>query len=199
MNNDPISNEEVENKPEVQETKEQYVNRKAYEEVTKDMHKYKSQAKEIAAMKNELEAQLKAIEEQKLADQNRWQELYEREKQEKEKVYTERNKDKELYLRSVKLSALKSELGSEIKDEYLSFADLDGIEIREDGSLSSESVHKVANDFRQNHPGLMPQSSNSGITNVASPTGIPVQKDEKTLNNMTFEEKAALLKRLKNK
>lgn len=200
MSTEPISNEQEQNKPDVQENqKEQFVHRKAYEEVTKDMHKYKSKAKEIEAMKNELEAQMKAIEEQKLKDQQKWQELYEREKQQREQAEIERNKDKSLYLRSVKLNALKAEIGSDIKDEYLSFADIDAIELKDDGTLSSESVLKVANDFRQNHPSLLPASSNSGITNMASPTGNTVQQGEKSLNELTYEEKAELLKQLKNK
>lgn len=182
-----------------QEAKEQFVNRSAYEDVTKDMHKYKAKVRDTEAKLNEYATKLKAIEEQKLKDQEKWQELYEREKNERERLTQERENDKNLYLRSVKMSALKQELGGQVKDEYLSFADLDSIELKEDGSLSSDSVHAVANDFRQNHPGLVSSNSNSGITSVASPTNSAVQtKETKSLEQMSIEEKAELLKTLKN-
>lgn len=189
---------QAESKP---EAKEQYVAKKAYEEVSRDMHKYKSQAKEVAALKNELEAKLKSIEESKLMDEKRWQELYEKEKEEKESLNSARQKDLDMYLRSAKKSALKQELGGKVKDVYLNHASIDEIEIGDDGTLSSESVLQVANKFRNEFPEVIPSSDNLNITGNASPTQIANEElsFEERLKKMTTEEKGRFLQELKNK
>lgn len=170
-------------------TKEEFVQRKAYEEVTSDMHKFKSQAKESSAKANELEAKLKALEESKMKEQNRYQELYEQEKKLREESDSNRGKDKDLYLRAVKKSALKSALGGEIQDEYLVHANVDAIEIRDDGTLSSESVDLVANSFREKHSQLIPSSGGGTITSNPSPANGTIGTVVKTLGQMTTQEK----------
>lgn len=169
----------------------------AYKEVSSDMHKFKSRAREAEAKANELAERLKAIEENTLKEQQKFEELYEREKAEREREAAERMREKELYLRSVKVSALKNELGGKVKDEYVSFANLDAIEIREDGTLSSESVQSVANAFRQEHPSLIATDSAVNITGTAPGSGVVTEQPEKTLANMTVEEKVAQLAKLK--
>lgn len=181
-----------------QEQKDQYVARKAYEEVANDMHKFKSRYKEQAARATELEARLKSIEEATLMEQSRWKELYEREKAEKEKAEQIRQQERNLYLRSVKVSALKSELGGKIRDEYLQLADINAIEIKEDGSLSPDSVLSVANKFRQEHPMLVPSSESSILTSpAASNKGMVSQNQQKSIAEMSIEEKIALLSQMK--
>ena len=122
--NNASEQSEVQTQEEGTSTEEQkFVPATAYKEVSSDMHKFKNRYREAEAKATELEQRLKSIEEEKLKEQQRFEELYEREKAERERVEQEKNKEKELYLRSVKLSALKSELGGKVKDEYLSFAD----------------------------------------------------------------------------
>jgi predicted RNase H-like nuclease (RuvC/YqgF family) len=180
------------------EEKDEFVRRQAYEEVSKDMHKFKERFRDAEARAAEYEAKLRSIEEQKLKDEQRYQELYEREKTERERAEEARQQERNLYLRAVKLSALKAELGN-IKDQYLSHADIDSIEVKEDGTLSSESVHAVANRFREEHPMLIPQESGGNITNYASPTSFNSASGNKSLSEMSYEEKANYLKQLKNK
>ena len=182
-----------------QETKEQYVAKKAYEEVSKDMHKYKSKAREVEAMKNELESKLKSIEEQKLMEEKRWQELYEKEKEEKSQLAEQREQDFERYLKSAKLAALKQELGGAVKDVYLNHANINEIEIKEDGTLSSESVLNVANQFRKDYPEVIPNTQNLNITSPSSPTQFAESEDKNDLSKMSYEQKAALLDKLQNK
>jgi len=174
-----------------------YVRKQAYEEVSKDMHKFKSKAKDAEARIAEFESKLKAIEEQKLMDEKRYQELYEREKQEREKAESTRKKDRELYLRGLKMAALKTELGS-IKDAYLMHADIEGIEVNDDGSLVSDSVRSVANKFRQDHAQLIPTDASGGITSFASPTSFKPSSGKKSLAEMSYEEKSAHLRQIKN-
>jgi hypothetical protein len=186
-------------KPKVDQKNEdaQFVKKQAYEEVSQDMHKFKMRAKEAEARAAEYEARLKAQEEAKLMDEKRFQELYEREKKQREDAERTSKKERELYLRAVKLTALKSELGP-VKDEYLTHAEIDKIELNADGSLSSESVRQVANNFRQNHAQLLPTQAGGNITSYASPTSFSPAKP-KSLSEMSYAEKAAMLKQLKNK
>lgn len=173
------------------------VSKKAYIEKSRDMHKYKAQLKEERARAAEYEAKLKALEEEKLVEQQRFEELYKRERQQRENVEKQRHAEKELYLRAVKLSALKAEIGN-VKDVYLQHANIDSIDINEDGSISSDSVKSVADQFRQEHGQLIPRNAGSNITNPASPTSFDSKSNEKPIAKMSFEEKAAMLKKLKN-
>jgi SMC interacting uncharacterized protein involved in chromosome segregation len=153
---------------------EEFVSKRAYEEVTRDMHKYKNSAKEAAAAKSEYEAKLKQLEEEKLQEQNRFKELYEREKQEREALEKKSRDKDQAYLTAVKKSALKSELGGKVKDLYLNHANLAGIEISEEGIINQESLLKVANEFRKNHGELIPVETAGDPTSTASPTDTTV-------------------------
>lgn len=175
----------------------QYVPRKAYEEVTSDMHRYKSKVKEAQARLNEYEARLKSIEEEKLKEQNRWKELYEKEQQTREQIEQERKRDRQLYLENVKLSALKAELGGDVRAEYLRFANLDAIVVDENGSLSSESVKEVANQFRQNYPELVPSRNDVNITGAPAANKTNFNQAPKDLSQMSTKEKIEALARLR--
>ena len=181
-----------------QPKEEKFVSKKAYEEVTSDMHKFKSKAKEVQAKLNEYEAKIKSIEEEKLKEQNRWKELYEKEQQERVRAEESRQKDKELYLESVKLSALKNELGGDIRNEYLRFADLTSISIDDSGSLSSESVKEVANKFRHEHPSLIPSKADANITSAPAAGKTNFNQEPKDLSQMSTAEKMEALAKLRN-
>lgn len=150
-----------------EEEKEAFVSKKAYEEVSKDMHKHKSKAKELEAAVNELRSQIKAQEEAKLQETQQYKELFERREAELEEARKQAAEVKEQYLNTAKRNALKNELGGKIKDEYLSFADLGSIAVSDDGSIDPESIRMVANEFRKQHSQLIPPSDNAGITGQA--------------------------------
>ena len=156
---DSIDNQQEDKK------EEGFVSRKAYEGVSNDMHQFKSKAKEAEARANELEARLKAIEEEKMREQNQWEDLYKKRSEELENLQRE-NRDKELrYVKTAKKTALRMELG-EVRDEYLMHANIDAIQLNEDGSINTESLHAVANDFREKHSALLPKNASSTSTNA---------------------------------
>lgn len=173
--------------------KDKFVARSAYEEVSKDMHKYKSQAKDAAAKAAELEAKIKAAEEAKMQDEKRFEELYQKEKEAREKAELALRNTDEHYKKSVKMTALMRELGGNIEPKYLQHAALDEITVRDDGTLSSESVTAVANKFRQENPRLVPTQSASNLNDQAPGSSTPSATPLATLENMTQSEKRALL------
>lgn len=177
--------------------KDQFVKRSAYEEVTSDMHKYKQAAKDSKAKINEYESKMKALEESKMQEEAKWKELYEKRDKELQEVRQSAESEKSRYLRSVKLNALKQELGGKIKDDYLNHADLNSIEFKDDGSLSPESIQKVANKFREEHSILIPPVNVNSITNTPPANGQTVSSNEKKLSDLSQAEKIALLTRKK--
>jgi hypothetical protein len=190
-NQDPKANDQ--SKAAGGDEKEKFVARSAYEEVSKDMHKYKSQAKEAAAKAAELEAKILAAEEAKMQDEKRFEELYQKEKEARERAETALKSTDEHYKKSVKMTALMRELGGNIKPKYLQHAALDEIVVRDDGTLSSESVTAVANKFRQENPELVPTQNAGNMNDQAPGSNTPSANPLQTLDNMTQAEKRALL------
>lgn len=151
-----------------QETQAEYVRRTAYEEVTKDMHKFKKEREEYKAAMNELQAQLKAQEESKMHEKEQWKELYEKREAELELERQKAQNQSSKFTNAVKRTALKQELGGKIKEEYLSFAGLENITVSEEGIVDSESLRNVANEFRKQHGQLIPNEEPAEITGHAS-------------------------------
>ena len=189
--NNGVIDDDKQNEPSGPNT-EDFVSRKVAEDFQRDMHKYKDKLKAADARANEAELKLKAIEEANMKDQQQWQELYEREKARAVQLEEDSERSKNLFSRAVKLQALKSELG-DVKEVYLQHADVDRIEVKEDGTLSSESVKLVANTFRQQYPEVIPQASNLNITSQSP--GNPNLNIDKSVDEMSFAEKVALLKK----
>jgi len=179
------------------ETKAEVVSRKAYEEVTRDMHKNKQKAKELEMALNETQAQLKAQEEAKMHEQQQYKELFEKRDAELEQARQAAQQERSKFTRSVKMAALKQELGGSIKDQYLSFANLDAIAVNDDGTIDSEALRNVANDFRTEHGQLIPTDTSANVTGHAPSTGEPAKPLE--LSQMTKEQLLARAKQLKSK
>lgn len=147
-----------------EEPKNEFVPAKAYEEVTRDMHKYKDGLKQSQAEINELRAQLKAQEEAKMRDNEQWQEIAQRREAEMEELKTQYSQKSSRFETAVKRTALKQELGGQIKEEYLSFANLNNIHMDENGIVDVESLRQVANEFRKQHGQLIPKAVENDIT-----------------------------------
>lgn len=179
-----------------QEIKQEAVSRKAYEEVTRDMHKNKQKAKELEMVVNELKSQLKANEEAKMHEQQQYKELFEKRDAEVEQMRAELKHERGKFTRSFKISALKQELGGKIKDQYLNFANLDAIGVNEDGSIDAETLRNVANDFRNEHGQLIPSEASADVTGHAPGSNEPQRP--KAIHEMSRAELLARANELKN-
>ena len=193
--------ENVSNEKEAQGSKESVaqdpvVSKKAYDEVSRDMHKHKAKAKETEMLVNELSAKLKALEESKMAEQEQWKELYHKKEDELQSMQQAVRQKEEALSRTMKMGALKSHLPG-IKDDYLVHARIGEIEMTDDGRIDTESLHKVLNDFRENHSELIPKVSQSTGTGTAS----PIEQGEKQvdISKMSVDEKIKYYTKLKNK
>ena len=176
-----------------EQQKEEYVSRKAYEEVTRDMHKFKQKQKEEAAARAELEARLKAQEEAELREKEQWKELFEKKEQELTQFKDELSQKDRAITMQAKRNALRSELGN-IKDEYLNLARLDDLELDEYGAVTNESLHGVANRFREDHPALVSSTPAPKITNQAPDTNSAVNSNGNDVSKLSLEQKKAKLR-----
>ncbi len=178
------------------ETKEEYVAKKAYEEVTADLHKNKKAKRDLLAKVNELQARIESEEKAKMEEKQQFEELYKKAELEKQQLIQSIQEKETRLLNERKKAALKQELGN-IKEVYLNLVSIDQIEVDENGLVNSESVRAVANTFKQEHPQLIPSQGASNITAAAAPIDSTVSK-EKTIDEMSFEEMAAQLQQLKS-
>lgn len=167
----------------------EFVSKKAYEDVSKDMHKYKSETKELRAGLNELQSMLKAQEEQKLAEANNYKTLWEKQKAELEEQKARSAQQESKFVKSLKAIELKKELGANINDAYLIHANVDAIEFNEDGTVNRETLVTVANSFRQQHGALIPKSENVNITGHAATSGVVTPT--KPISQMSKDELVA--------
>lgn len=178
-----------------QEQKNDFVPAKAYEEVTRDMHKYKTGLKEREAEINQLKAQLKAQEEAEMRKNEQFKELAERREAELEELKTQYSHKSSRFETAVKRTALKQELGGRIKEEYLQFANLNAILMDENGIVDSESLRAVANEFRKQHGQLIPQEQTNDITGHDS--SIQEIGSQKKISEMNSDELLAHYAKLK--
>lgn len=180
-----------------QETQNEAVSRKAYEEVTRDMHKNKQKAKELEMALNEAKAQLKAQEEAEMQEKAQYKELFEKRDAELEQLRQQTQAERDRANRTLKITALQRELGGKVRPEYLKFANLDAISIDENDSIDSETLRNVANDFRKEHGQLIPSENSSNVTGHApganDDIAIPVD-----ISKMSGKELAAHYAKLKN-
>ena len=202
MSNEPTNNGVIDNaqanEPSADVREDSFVPKPAFEEVTRDMHKFKSKYKNVAAELEALKAEREAAERARLEEQQQFQKLYEEEKKRRAQLEQSLSEKDKQYQTFTKKQALKSALG-DVKDEYLSFANVDAIEFLDDGRLDPESVHRVANEFRQSHPQLISKPVAGDITSKAAPIENGLKPGQVDISKLSTKEKIEMLKQLKNK
>jgi len=174
--------------------KNDFVRKKAYEEVTTDMHKFKASLKSEKARAAEYEAKLKALEEERMRENDQWKELAEKYKAEATDARQDFVKSKEEFNKNTKKQALKDQLGLS-NDKYLVHANVDAIEVNEYGVIDQESLLAVANEFREEHGILLNKPAGANSTMVPAS---PIKTIQKELSQMTTAEKRELLKQVKS-
>lgn len=187
-----------EEKSQTSSQQEKVVSQQAYQQVSTDMHKYKDRNKADSLKISELEAQITAGEEAKMVENKQFQDLYESQKSENEKLRTEQAQDKSNYVDAVKRGALQEELKG-VDSKYLIHAKVSDIQLNEDNSINHDSLLLVANEFRKDHSVLIPQGSSGSVTSQAAPVGNTAsQIGNIPLEKQSTEQKMLLLKAMKS-
>lgn len=167
---------------------EDFVSKKAYSEVTADMHKYKDELRNAKAQLNELLERQTLEEREKLEREKKWEELYGQERKAREELKSQIENERKKFLDAHKASALVQELGGLAKQEYIRHANLNAIDVNEDGSVDLNSLKKEADRFKQEHGVLL---KNFNIPTLPTQATKQIQKPA---TEMTFNDKKETIK-----
>ena len=196
---DSINNEKPEenNKVNLEEQSDNeekaFVPKKAYQEVSSDMHRYKGKAKELEAKLNEYQAQLDQIEQAKLEEQGRWEEIARKKDEQLSQVLSEREAESKKFIEHHKKQSVIAKLGGFKKDEYASFINVSAIEVNDHGQPTLESLEAEVERIRANHPELLKANVASNLLPNQAPSTTSVNKE---YSQMTPAEKAEYRKKL---
>lgn len=180
------------------EEKDEFVSKKAYSEVTTDMHKYKSKLKETEALLNQLKAEKEAQEIEEKKAKQEWELLYKSEAQKREQLERERTEEKSKFLDYHKKQALISKLGGFKKDEYACFVNVNSIQLDDSGNIVEDTLEAEVNRIRQNYSDLLKTQTSVTLPNEAPKSFNATQ--EVDLRNMTEKERNAYkMSLIKNK
>lgn len=139
----------------VASSKDEFVPKPAFVEVTADMHKYKSKLKETEAKLNQKTEEVESLNRERMEAEKQYKELYEKERDDKVKALEQIKVERKNFLDSHKINYLLQELGGVSKTEYIKHANLNAIEVNEDGTIDQKSLKKEADRFRQEHSVLL--------------------------------------------
>lgn len=176
--------------------KEDFVSKKAYGEVTSDMHKYKTKLKDVQAALNELKAEKDAVENERLAEQGKWEEIATRSRTELDKMKSERQDEQSKFIDFHKKNGVLNKIGGFKRDEYNNFINTNSIELKEDGSIDDVSLNAEIDRIKQTYPELLKQGTANKSPNAA-PQGLEL--GEKTYAQMSESERLALKRNLLKK
>lgn len=187
--NEEVNNEEVIN----EEVKEEFVPKKAYEQTSADMHKFKSTAKKLEAELNRIKVELEEERKAKLEEKGEYKSLWEASEQKLAKIEQEKaQKEKENIIKS-KIQHVSDKLGGFKKPEYAKFINLDAVETDEEtGLIIESSLIKEVDRIRQNHAELINVAVTTRMPSGAASSGASI---EKSLDDMTESELNALIKK----
>lgn len=169
----------------------------SYKKLLDQRKKDQARARQAEQELTELKAKAEADEAARLVEQNRYKELYEAEKKKREDTESRISQMTQSQITSAKRAELDRQLGGVKKAEYLSFADLNAIQMNEDGTVEAESVKAVANKFRETHPDLLPTKTGATLPNGAPADHKP--KLTKPLSQMTTAELRAAYSNVRSK
>jgi len=141
--------------------KNQFVSREAYERIQKDLHKFKTRARDSESKNNEYETDAKARAESKLLEEKNFQQVIDTKNQEIEALNGTIGKFQIRDEQAAKYSALTDAIGQRIPDKFLPVIPLDDIKIV-DGQIDPDNLKDVAGRFKTDYPEIFKRAS-SGI------------------------------------
>ncbi len=178
---------------EVNEQKEDFVSKKAYQEVSSDMHKYKSELAETRARLAEMESIQEAKEKEALEQQGKWEELYKKSQEKFQTLQAEREQEKSQFVDYHKKNSVLSKLGGFKRDEYNKFIDVKSIQMNEDGSINEDTLTAEIDRIRQEYPELL-----KAQPSVKLPKDAPSYSEvgKKSFDQMSEKERTELKRKL---
>lgn len=189
-----VQNKPVENQDSIENTDEAFVPKRAYQEVSKDMLKYKSEMKQLSAQLEQLKAEKEAKEISTMQEQEKWHDLYKKSEQKLSQLAQERDSERNRFVDFHKKNAVIEKLGGFKKPEYTKFINTNEIELNEDGSIVEDSLMNQVEKIRKEYPELIKTTPRNELPNAA-----PRGAVQKSVSEMTQAELNAARRELLKK
>ena len=188
--------DEAAKKLEDSKDKQEQVSKEAYLNVSQDMHKYKSKLKETEALLTQMKADKEVIENEKLAEQGRWEDLYKKSQEKLTEATQGRQAEQDKFINYHKKNSVLGKLGGFKNDEYNSFIDVESVNLNEDGSIDQSSLDLEVNRIKQSYPELL-----KGVQAGKLPNDAPQGNNlgDRTYDNLSEREKADYKRKLMKK
>lgn len=188
------SHAEIVSEPVVEE--KQVVAWESHQKLLNQRKADQKKAKELEAQLRAMQDQVKQAENAKLEEKQEYKKLYEATKAELETKKREQEEKERIIVNKEKQAALSRELGGLRNDAYFRFAELDNIVIDDSGLVDQNSVRLEANRFRQAFPELIAASQPVRVNSQAPSGANPVVGQQKTAKEMSGAEREAIKKQI---
>lgn len=167
------------------------VSKDAYSKVSSDMHRYKQEAKAMAAKLAEIEAEREARDRAALEEKEQWHTLYKKAEKKLKDIENERVTEKTKFIESHKINAVLQNLGGFKKTEYNKFIDVNNIQVGDDGTVDEQTVTSEVERLKKEYPELIKAKPVQPLPSNAS-------RDFKVkpVTEMSADERAALRRQL---
>lgn len=186
--------EVTDNKPNESTEEDAFVPKKAYQEVSKDMLKYKGEMKNLQAQLDQLKADQEAKEKAVLEENEKWHDLYKKSEQKLTQLASERDSERTKFVDFHKKNAVIQNLGGFKKNDYTKFINTNAIEVLDDGSVDNNSVMAEVERIRKEYPELIKTTPKAELPNAAPKGAI-----QKSVSDMSPAELAQARRQLLTK
>lgn len=187
-----VENEVVSNDDEGEENQNGSVSLDSHKRLLAQRKADRARVRELEAERATMQAEREQAEADRLAEQNKYKELYEKEVKAKKDLESKLSDMTTSQITKEKKLALDKALGGIKKSEYLGFADLASVQMNDDGTVDMESVATAANKFRESYPELVPTKQTGRIDTGAPRDAAP--KQPRKLSELSVKEMAKLLR-----
>jgi len=157
--------------------KGKFVSRESYERMQKDLHRFKSRARESESKNNEYETEAKARAETKLLEEKNFQQVIDTKNKEIEELNGAISNFRVRDEQAAKYSALTDALGQRVPDKFLPVIPLDDIKFV-DGQIDLDNLKEVAGRFKTDYPEIFKRPSSSAPGDFPQGTSKKMSKSE---------------------
>jgi hypothetical protein len=200
-----MSEENIQEQPQVTEENVGNVDPQAYQQVSDDMHKYKRQYKETADRVKELEEKLKAIDVAKLEESEEHQKLAEHYRTEAETFKEKYNQTVQSVITDKKISAVQRELNKhQVKDGYVDLitqmiGDDVIVEATSTGRHNVLGADKFVESIKETYPDMFIDPKAPNINNATGDYRQAAQLTGKQLAELKRKDYGAYLEAMKKR
>lgn len=159
---------------------EQLVSAEAYKKAQEDMHNFKKKASDLELRLNQIQADKEAAEQATLIEKEDWRKLYSKAEEKLRAIESERANEQIKFIESHKINAVLQSLGGFKKNEYNKFVDTKNVQVKDDGSIDTDSVMNEVSRIKKEFPELLKMKDVSAL-----PSEAPRSFANKSVKDMT--------------